>query len=102
MKSLNNLIKKKKVGLIIFARLSSKRLPGKVLKKIYLPHSLGFFYTAISQFLGFHNYGDEYKVMGLAAYGNNKNNYDMSKIIKFDEKKLYIINKKYILFTWSL
>mgnify|MGYP001185547245 CR=1 FL=1 len=68
----------------------------KVLKKIYLPHSLGFFYTAISQFLGFHNYGDEYKVMGLAAYGNNKNNYDMNKIIKFDEKKLYIINKKYI------
>ncbi len=35
MKSLNNLIKKKKVGLIIFARMSSKRLPGKVLKKIY-------------------------------------------------------------------
>ena len=34
--------------------------------------------------------------MGLAAYGNNKNNYDMNKIIKFDEKKLYIINKKYI------
>ena len=40
-----------------------------ILKKIYLPHSLGFFYTAISQFLGFHNYGDEYKLMGLALYG---------------------------------
>ena len=35
MKSFNNLIKKKKEGLIIFARMSSKRLPGKVLKKIY-------------------------------------------------------------------
>ena len=35
MKSINDLIKKKKVGLIIFARMSSKRLPGKVLKKIY-------------------------------------------------------------------
>lgn len=33
------------------------------------PHSLGIFYTAITQFLGFPNYGDEYKMMGLAAYG---------------------------------
>jgi carbamoyltransferase len=33
------------------------------------PHSLGVFYTALSQFLGFPKYGDEYKVMGLASYG---------------------------------
>jgi carbamoyltransferase len=33
------------------------------------PHSLGCFYTAFTQFLGFPNYGDEYKMMGLAAYG---------------------------------
>lgn len=33
------------------------------------PHSLGLFYTAFTQFLGFPNYGDEYKMMGLAAYG---------------------------------
>ena len=33
------------------------------------PHSLGIFYTAVTQFLGFPNYGDEYKVMGLASYG---------------------------------
>lgn len=33
------------------------------------PHSLGIFYTAFTQFLGFPNYGDEYKMMGLAAYG---------------------------------
>jgi len=33
------------------------------------PHSLGLFYTAFTQYLGFPNYGDEYKMMGLAAYG---------------------------------
>jgi carbamoyltransferase len=36
---------------------------------IAFPHSLGIYYTAVSQFLGFWNFGDEYKVMGLAAYG---------------------------------
>lgn len=33
------------------------------------PHSLGVFYTACTQYLGFPHYGDEYKVMGLAPYG---------------------------------
>src|SRR6202171_5337703 len=37
--------------------------------EIGFPHSLGIFYTAITQFLGFPHYGDEYKVMGLAPYG---------------------------------
>jgi len=37
--------------------------------QIYFPHSLGVFYTSITQYLGFPNYGDEYKVMGLAPYG---------------------------------
>ncbi len=36
---------------------------------VYFPHSLGAFYTAITQFLGYPHYGDEYKVMGLAPYG---------------------------------
>lgn len=38
-------------------------------EKIHFPHSLGLFYLAITQHLGFANYGDEYKVMGLAPYG---------------------------------
>ncbi len=37
--------------------------------RVYFPHSLGIFYQAMTQYLGFHTYGDEYKVMGLAAYG---------------------------------
>jgi carbamoyltransferase len=38
-------------------------------ERVYFPHSLGIFYQALTQYLGFPNYGDEYKVMGLAPYG---------------------------------
>ncbi|HEV2856136.1 MAG TPA: carbamoyltransferase C-terminal domain-containing protein [Thermoanaerobaculia bacterium] len=40
-----------------------------VLERVHFPHSLGLFYTAVTQHLGFPGFGDEYKVMGLAAYG---------------------------------
>jgi carbamoyltransferase len=36
---------------------------------VAFPHSLGLYYTAVTQYLGFLKFGDEYKVMGLAAYG---------------------------------
>lgn len=39
------------------------------LDRIYFPHSLGLVYLALTQYLGFPKYGDEYKVMGLAPYG---------------------------------
>jgi carbamoyltransferase len=39
------------------------------LRAVGFPHSLGILYTAVTQYLGFPRYGDEYKVMGLAAYG---------------------------------
>jgi len=41
----------------------------EVLGRVYFPHSLGLMYLAFTQYLGFPKYGDEYKVMGLAAYG---------------------------------
>jgi carbamoyltransferase len=41
----------------------------RVLGRVGFPHSLGMFYTALSQWLGFTAYGDEGKVMGLASYG---------------------------------
>lgn len=41
----------------------------KELNRVYFPHSIGFLYTAITMYLGFPFYGDEYKVMGLAPYG---------------------------------
>ena len=41
----------------------------EILDRVHVPHSLGFFYTALCQFIGFSKFGEEYKVMGLAAYG---------------------------------
>ena len=38
----------------------------------YLPHSLGFLYAAVTNFLGFNPFADEQKTMGLAAYGEDK------------------------------
>lgn len=40
--------------------------------QVKYPDSLGIFYQAMTQFLGFSNFGDEYKVMGLSAYGEPK------------------------------
>lgn len=40
-----------------------------VLKRVSFPHSLGLFYSGMTQYLGFPRYGDEYKVMGMSAYG---------------------------------
>ncbi len=41
----------------------------EILDRIEFPHSAGLFYTAVTQFLGFHKYGEEWKMMGLAPYG---------------------------------
>jgi carbamoyltransferase len=37
--------------------------------RVFFPHSIGFLYSAVTMYLGFPYYGDEYKVMGLAPYG---------------------------------
>jgi carbamoyltransferase len=39
------------------------------IREIFMPHSLGWFYAAFTEYLGFRAYDGEYKVMGLAAYG---------------------------------
>lgn len=41
----------------------------EALHRIEIPHSLGWFYAAVTEYLGFDAYDGEYKVMGLAAYG---------------------------------
>ena len=50
--------------------------------RVYFPHSLGIFYQAITQYLGFPHYGDEYKVMGLAPYGRPSFLDAMRKIVR--------------------
>src|SRR5580698_1118624 len=47
----------------------------EVLGRVFLPHSLGSLYTMICEFIGYSKYGDEGKVMGLAPYGKNKDEY---------------------------
>ena len=42
----------------------------EILDRVLFPHSLGIFYAALTQWLGFPYYGDEGKVMGLAPYGD--------------------------------
>lgn len=55
----------------LFCRGNKNKI--EVLKRIKLPHSLGQFYSAVTNFIGFDMFtGDEWKVMGLAAYGKPK------------------------------
>jgi carbamoyltransferase len=66
----------------------------KVIKKIYFPHSLGIFYEAITQLIGFKNYGDEYKVMGLSSYGKPEF-FELIKEKIFKKGTLFFLNTKY-------
>lgn len=52
-----------------------------VQKRVYFPHSLGIFYQALTQYLGFPHYGDEYKIMGLAPYGEPVYREQMDQIL---------------------
>jgi len=67
----------------------------KVLNEVNYPHSLGVFYTAVTQFLGFPNYGDEYKVMGLAPYGEAKYLKELEKILSLTDEGFFKLNAKY-------
>ncbi len=49
--------------------------------KVYFPHSLGIFYQALTQLIGFPNYGDEYKMMGLAPYGEPTFMHEMRQVV---------------------
>ncbi|HEY1464494.1 MAG TPA: carbamoyltransferase C-terminal domain-containing protein [Terriglobales bacterium] len=55
----------------------------EVLDRVFLPHSLGSFYTMICEFIGYKKYGEEGKVMGLAPYGKPAYCDQISKIIGF-------------------
>jgi carbamoyltransferase len=63
--------------------------------KVYFPHSLGIFYQAITQFIGFPHYGDEYKVMGLAPYGKPSFVREMREIVKLQPDGSFKLNLPY-------
>jgi carbamoyltransferase len=63
--------------------------------QVYFPHSLGAFYTAVTQFLGFPNYGDEYKVMGLAPYGEPLYLDQLRKVVKTQPDGRFELDLRY-------
>ena len=63
--------------------------------KVYFPHSLGIFYMAITQYIGFPNWGDEYKVMGLAPYGEPRYLPEMRKVVLLQKDGSYKLDLKY-------
>jgi len=69
----------------------------KVLDSVTYPHSLGIFYTAFTQFLGFPYYGDEYKVMGLAPYGEPLYIDKLQDVIIKTKDGKFKLNEKYFL-----
>jgi carbamoyltransferase len=75
---------------------------------VYFPHSLGIFYQALTQYLGFPFYGDEYKVMGLAAYGTASRMDAMREIVKLASDGTFALDLRYfrhhrerITYTWA-
>ena len=64
-------------------------------ERVYFPHSLGIFYQALTQYLGFPHYGDEYKVMGLAPYGEPKYLKQMREIVKLESDGSFKLNLDY-------
>ncbi|MCA9909601.1 MAG: carbamoyltransferase [Anaerolineae bacterium] len=81
-----------------FASMMATRCEGnriEVLDRVTLPDSLGFFYTALCQFIGFDDFGEEYKVMGLAPYGEDQYGDVMSELVRLDEKHWYRLSNGY-------
>ena len=70
---------------------STMRIDGR----IHFPHSLGEFYQALTQYLGFPHYGDEYKVMGLAPYGKPAMLEQMRKIVRLKEGGGFELDLRY-------
>ena len=66
-----------------------------VLNSIDFPHSAGLFYTAFTQWLGFPHYGDEYKLMGLAPYGNPQHVEKLHDVLIFKNDGSFSLNLKY-------
>jgi carbamoyltransferase len=67
----------------------------EIIDNITFPHSLGNFYTAITQWLGFPKYGDEGKVMGLAPYGEPIYLDQMRDIVRIQSDGTFELNLDY-------
>jgi carbamoyltransferase len=63
--------------------------------RVLFPHSLGVFYQAMTQYLGFPHYGDEYKLMGLAAYGDASCRHEVAKLLSVRDDGNFALDLKY-------
>ncbi|MBF0625422.1 MAG: carbamoyltransferase [Magnetococcales bacterium] len=63
--------------------------------RVLFPHSLGLFYQSLTQFLGFPSYGDEYKVMGLAPYGQPTRLAELERIVHLQDDGGFRLNPDY-------
>jgi carbamoyltransferase len=77
-----------------------------VLDRVLFPHSLGMFYTAVTQWLGFPKYGDEGKVMGLAPHGRPRHLDVMRELVRLDGTLLslgldYFVHQNGLEVTWD-
>jgi carbamoyltransferase len=74
----------------------------KILKQINFPHSLGLLYSAITAYLGFQVNNDEYKVMGLAPYGDPAPmRSKVARLITLHEDGSFELNMKYFAYTYA-
>jgi len=72
-----------------------------LLKDIHFPHSLGLFYSTCAAYLGFKVNEDEYKLMGLAAYGKPKYVSRLKKMINVMDDGSFQLNMNYFSFRES-
>lgn len=71
-------------------------------QEIRFPHSLGLLYSTLTAYLGFKVNNDEYKVMGLAAYGNPKRFMSqMDQLVRIYEDGSYTLDMNFFDYTWS-
>jgi carbamoyltransferase len=64
-------------------------------QRLYFPHSLGIFYSAMTQFIGFPHFGDEYKVMGLAPLGQPTYLEQMRELVRIQTDGTFKLGLKY-------
>src|SRR5438105_5713009 len=67
----------------------------KIDNRVYFPHSLGIFYSALTQYLGFPHYGDTYKVMGLARYGEPNYFEPLREVVRIRPDGSFRLNLNY-------
>jgi len=75
----------------------------KILQEIHFPHSIGLLYSAITYYLGFKVNSGEYKVMGLAPYGEPK--YEtliLDHLVDLKEDGSFRLNMKYFNYATGL